>query len=635
MPMAHSWQYPRWRRYVMQAAMCLVLGGTIALAALVNYEIQRQHRVVLGAARSYSDLSVRLPEKWEVAVDDSGSALVIRASEPGPRQFGRELLILRQRTNAFISPLEYLTRLGAWTPPSSGDEGNSAMEPIQIAGWPGVLLTRQFHASAEEGGVQPKLVQACVTLPTREAILVRLEGLDALDPADSQLVREIAASITLPLPPPASSEGLVRLEGGIQVTAPAQFRLVPEDDPDRIARQLLYANAPREWISIELIPFLLENSRTESLLALAALQGPRWLGGSVHAAGKQRWRIDPPAPSTQASAETAAAEHDYPARAYVLAGSNGQAILALMHAGSLDPARLDAAWNALADSAHFTGTNDLPTLLHNGAEEAQRLNTLGLEPLIPTREEEWWLWCRDTRDHYLGWTHFHWGNEQPALWQAARDTRRRNPQGVSRVAQAWVSSADLSAYLCTTDRYESPDSGTQQFTHTLHQITQLKQGQLSIHYSSSAGTETASGPAPPQFVPGGWLPLLLGQVQPRAMVLKTDQFTGYEGVQFPGLLTLIVEPGPVQPATDPSGPSPITQADEARGGARRVVRVRVNGSGEISRWTFVNRDELESVDFPGGVRRLPADRQDIKLDFDQDPRLDPDAESTPPTQGEP
>jgi hypothetical protein len=631
--MAHPWQYPRWRRYVMQAALCVVLGGTIALAALVNHQIRLKQQVTLDPPRTYSDLSVRLPANWELTVDDSGSTLILHASEPGPKPYGRKLLILRQRTSEFISPMEYLTRLEAWTPRLAVSEGNHPMEPIEILGWPGVLLARPAQAAPNGTGVQPKLVQACAVLPTREAILIRLEGAEPLDPGDRQLVRDIAASLALPVPAmPAATGGKLALEGGITLTIPEGFHLVPESDPDRIARQLLYSDPDGHWASIELIPFLLENSRPNSLLALAALHGPRWLGGTVSADGTRRWRITPPAPTTQTAAPAAEAQRTCPARADIVAGANGQAILALMHAGPVAPNFLDTAWNTLAASAHFAAANDLPTLLGNGAQEAQRLSGLGLEPLIPTREEEWWLWSRDTRDHYLGWTHFFWSDPSSPIWRAARDTRRRDPQGIVRVAQSWASSADLAAYLCTTDRYESAGAETEPFVHTLHQVTQLKDGQLLIRYASSGGTETATGPAPPQFVPGGWLPLLLGQLQPRSMVLKTDQFTGYEGVQFPGLLTLIVEPVPPAPTTSSAtAPAYAIDPSGARPGSRRVVRVRVNGSSEFSRWTFINRDELESVDFPGGIRRLPADRQDIKLDFDQDSRLDPDADADDPS----
>ena len=47
----------------------------------------------------------------------------------------------------------------------------------------------------------------------------------------------------------------------------------------------------------------------------------------------------------------------------------------------------------------------------------------------------------------------------------------------------------------------------------------------------------------------------------------------------------------------------------------RCVSAQVNGSGQLSRWFFRQSGELECVEFPGGVQRVPADQNTIGFDF--------------------
>src|SRR5688572_22818923 len=64
--MAKSWQYPRWRRYAMQAAMWVILGVTVGMAALVNHSRRQALRVELGPPITSGPFTVRLPAKWSI-----------------------------------------------------------------------------------------------------------------------------------------------------------------------------------------------------------------------------------------------------------------------------------------------------------------------------------------------------------------------------------------------------------------------------------------------------------------------------------------------------------------------------------------------------------------------------------------
>src|SRR5687767_8503930 len=122
MPMPKAWQYPRWRRVAMQAAMWGVLGATVGLAALVNRQVRQRLFVELGNEEHHGNLIVRLPLGWTASapadgdVEDAGtSTVILEAEEPGGETVSsgatrRRLKFTRQRLPALVSPEEYLAR---------------------------------------------------------------------------------------------------------------------------------------------------------------------------------------------------------------------------------------------------------------------------------------------------------------------------------------------------------------------------------------------------------------------------------------------------------------------------------------------------------------------------------------------
>src|SRR2546430_130791 len=102
----------RFRRFMMQGIMWLILGATVGLAALVNQAKQHSMKVVLDAPRELDGFSIRLPLGWEGAESpadnegtitlkdpDAGNVLMVSApsalstfiSSFGPHSAGREV----------------------------------------------------------------------------------------------------------------------------------------------------------------------------------------------------------------------------------------------------------------------------------------------------------------------------------------------------------------------------------------------------------------------------------------------------------------------------------------------------------------------------------------------------------------
>jgi hypothetical protein len=104
---------------------------------------------------------------------------------------------------------------------------------------------------------------------------------------------------------------------------------------------------------------------------------------------------------------------------------------------------------------------------------------------------------------------------------------------------------------------------------------------------------------PNQWVPGCWLPLLLGQLADKPMILRTESFVGCDGAPLPGLLTLLVSRGsggPVKP--------------DEMGEPMDCVVVNVNGTGQLSRWYYSKDGTLRYIDFADGLRARQASRRE-------------------------
>src|SRR5437762_2000868 len=95
------WRYAPWRRYVMQAVMWVILGATVALAALVTNEAHRKSRVQLNSEpQQFGDISIHLPSRWTARTRAEGNPrIIVQASEPSSAPRHRVLTIFRERAD--------------------------------------------------------------------------------------------------------------------------------------------------------------------------------------------------------------------------------------------------------------------------------------------------------------------------------------------------------------------------------------------------------------------------------------------------------------------------------------------------------------------------------------------------------
>jgi hypothetical protein len=224
----------------------------------------------------------------------------------------------------------------------------------------------------------------------------------------------------------------------------------------------------------------------------------------------------------------------------------------------------------------------------------------------------WWLWTGTGEHPHLGWSHVDF--EIHAL-AGKGETRLRGTGGVvSRLTDEFAYRDSDGKYHADVKRNDSDNEGVRS---SLQQTTNATADQVSIgvHLRDTPTAPAKSSP-PANFVPGALLPQLMGKIRVTSpMILRTESFPGgYEAAGPPELLTVLIQP---------TADNATTRKADGETEPMRCVTAEVNGSGRVSRWFFRKSGELEYVEFPGGVQRVPSDQAAIGFDFGHDKRMAP------------
>jgi hypothetical protein len=342
---------------------------------------------------------------------------------------------------------------------------------------------------------------------------------------------------------------------------------------------------------------------------MLAAREPEWRSGPVRRLGPRTWVVDrtvPPASDVGGGG--------FPARAYLSANTDGRAVLVVMRGGPRDGRLFVAAWQAIAASVEFGGgAKDRSSRLATGAEAAGRVRGGRLEELLPRDAasadhgaEDWYLWDAWANAGSEWWSGLTWqARLKDGAWESLAGKRETQPVGPyladGRVEQTWQAAADLSTYQATTSREVARGGpagvggggGALRARPRFEQRVSVEHGRMTL--AVDVGTSLPDVAAPPQYVPGAVVPLVMRELAERPALIRTESFVGLETVAPGGLLTLFV----TRLADAPP------RYDEA-GGLMECVTVGVNGTGVVSRWYYQAGDEpgshvLRFIDFAGGV----------------------------------
>lgn len=189
--MPRSVEPTKFRRVAMQGIMWVILAGTVAAAALVNYEVRKTHGGELGPPVSLGDVSIQLPKGWRV--DNEGDTFI--DVHEGRDDSGRDLSVKLGPPGSLMDSLRSLT---------SGDDSS----PMRIAQIPvgeqtGSLVVRKRPVSIEgfrvRGVYQIEVSAAAILPPGDRKITILLTELGSgqkreID-SNVDLVKRIAATV--------------------------------------------------------------------------------------------------------------------------------------------------------------------------------------------------------------------------------------------------------------------------------------------------------------------------------------------------------------------------------------------------------------------------------------------------------
>ena len=186
--MGRPWEYPLWRRVLMQGLMWVVLAGTVGLAQLVTQHQKRHTTVTLGAPIRLGPIYVRVPKGWAANKTVTTGESVIEAVDGETRRV----------LSIFVMQV----------PPDDDDQSvdarngvdNGASEPITFRGLglKSSMRVGRENRQAEDGVITTTSLNAIVRLPSGSTVVVELDEIGThLASADKSLLRAAADAITL------------------------------------------------------------------------------------------------------------------------------------------------------------------------------------------------------------------------------------------------------------------------------------------------------------------------------------------------------------------------------------------------------------------------------------------------------
>ena len=594
---------PRLRFWLLQGTLCLVLAGTLALARVVQRMSEPDHDAELAQALAeIGPLKLRMlgPVGWLEQRSPDGMTLLEHGTE---ERRGRRLRIWHSYGTIFMSPLEFLVRSGELSTAdaaillsaSGSPEKPARLGTITMAGSSGVVVsqTRLFRGiPGQPSAVRSETVAATV-LPTGDALLIRLDGDAAEADDDLEFIAKIAATIELPdakepaHPAHPPHPGKLKLEG-VNVTVPHSLSGTGAADPLRTGNPLILSSDSM-WLGVDVAPcIVLPDEGLEALPVRLAVRDPLYRPGPVKQLDKNTVMCERRISSTDGTGGL------FPAVSYLYTDATGRGVLVEFRWNATAPQavlareQVQSLWSEISRGIRFADQPPVADLLQAGEGAVQSLprDPGMLEPAAPPTDR--WQWFHGSLGRVRSVRMQH--QVQPEHVSGSYDGEGSPPlSGVGRETGHWSVSRDELSYTSTMSRIGP--------ARTVFQDVTLRERKLQITITESPQAATVYAESPSRvYVPAGLLPIVLGRIERKPVVLQTDGLPNPTGWTAPAPVTVLATPASDMPR----------QGED--GGELSCWKVEVTGSGRSSRWYYDSNRQLQSIMFPGGVylQRAPA-----------------------------
>jgi hypothetical protein len=585
--------FPRWRYLLMQAVMWLILGATVALAALLDRHLRLAQNIDFSSPITEAPVTFSLPAGWKTWTRQAEGDAIVHVATDSTGGIDRTLTISLQRIPHTMPPAEYILR----ALPISGQLSRDDFRSITIDGWPAANLHWAAQAvSLETSGDVEFSSTSAVVLPGYQAVMIRLTKNKGapLDAADDRLYRQVLDRIHISTTRP-SDGGMLQLSSSVSASVPADMQLYPQPDPLRNDRFAAEITDDGGWVSAEFVPVAVsEHQPTASLLTALAVReeldlgiadlSRAWLNCQVAPQGPDHWTLTPQQPQEDSV---------IPLRvAHLITGDGSYGLVVILSAEPpADASDLDRLWDQLAGNIHVGKTPALVDALNTGAALYRSAS-----PGLPS--ESWWTWTRGSTP--IGFTHRFSDRDSQYV---VRYTARRNWNGtVTAALQQWGTDSATGPWA-DMKRFDAEANLDNPLVPFGDQLTTVSDWITTI-YRDRANRETRNNIRfdPPAFVLSQNFPALLANVGPTPTAFWTDRFPGVEAEIVPTPVLVL--------ASRVLGPTGF-----------HTVEAQVNGSAQLSRWYFHPDHSLDHADFAGDLHLHTSTEAEVDAAFAGDPRL--------------
>ena len=582
---------------MMQGIMWIVLGATVGLAALVSHHRRTSIDVKLGDAISHRGVTVQLPKGWEIVkTADKQSAVVVTATEKknddDEEGGARVLKITREPLGSYRSPIEYA--LSQLHPGGGASKIIQGQDYFPIDNSPGEVLYQvrdlaptSLRDARQGGRRRVKTICAATVAPSGRGIAIAMDADGDIDASDMELIKRIAATVKLADEPPLIDSTEVKLDNAVRVPIPADFSTARRDDALAMPRMLRGKNTTGPMRSITVLPIVwLPKDGSATLLTMLSLSGSDFEDAQVRPDSSGGFRAD----------ADPAMRHLLPVRAYSISRNN-LGVIAIFRGGE-DDNWIDETWQSMRDKIVFPDESNVDDLIANGTSAAKHLSESGLTPLLPeVTDDLWWVMCVNGPERAFGWTKY-----TPGANAGKFEGRVQFENQLQDVVYDWRGPADLKTYRVksTYDISDLRDKDAPRKDSRAFDAS-LKAGKVDLRTGSA---KPVTYPAPPNYIPGGWLPLILPKLVDRPMIIHTDSFIDYAYAQPRDLLTITLRPEP-----------DAARSSDDTGTKMRCICVQVSGAIEKSRWFFRVDGTLDGIDYPDAQHLIRSDEHDVAMDF--------------------
>lgn len=585
---------PRLRFWLLQGTLCLTFVATLALArALQRLREPGQGHALTRHLEEIGPLKLRMrgPEGWGEQRDHDGITLLERGSEHSRRR----LRVWHQYGAIFMSPLEFLVRSGELSASDAarflaapgGPDEPAHLGTIMMAGSSAVVVSQTLSMRGIRGqdpSVWVRTVAAAV-LPSGDALLMRLdsEGTDADD--DLDFLARVAATIELPDAAKPRHGGKVMLEAGVTLRVPNALISAAPHDPLRTGRPLVLVNDSM-WLAVDVAPcVVLAGEDLEALAARLAVRDPLYRIGPVK-------RLD----QNTVMCERFIAPGDgtgglFPAITYLHRDATGRGVLlefrwnAAASQSAAAKQRVAALWNELREGIVFEDIPPIAELLEAGIAARLALPRELAELLANEGVgSDFWEWFHGSLNLRSRLTVAH-DLKDGRLLEGRHELVGSPPlSGAGSENGSFWLSQEGSRYSSFVKRI-GPTGRTTIYDAVLSE----KQLKMTVTEGGRMST-TYTGPVSESYIPGAMLPLALGLVEAKPMLLQTDTLPNPIGWSATGPVTVLL--------------TPVDEPDRKAGDESdlRCWMVEVMGSGRSSRWYFNESGLLQFIEFVGGVQ---------------------------------